>query len=83
MADENEKKSKSVSVKTEAVRLYLLQRDRIKLDVEIERKMHKTLPSLSNEIRIATELLRLVFDTEEVAEAEAGEDWTDVQGFDD
>ena len=83
MTDENEQRSKSVNVKNEAVRLYLLQRDRIKIDVEIERKMRKTLPSLSNEIRIATELLRLVFDTEEVAEVEAGEDWIDVQGFDD
>ena len=85
MADGGEGGGKPpISVNAEALRLYRLQRVRVKMDVEIERSIHKLLPSLSNEIRIATELLRLIHDTEEIPVAAAGDEfWEGLEQVDD
>ena len=37
--------------------LYEMQRERVKIDVAIEKKLKKTFPSLSQDIRILKELL--------------------------
>ena len=37
--------------------LYEMQRERVKMDFEIEKKLQKTFPSLSNDVRILRDLL--------------------------
>ena len=37
--------------------LYELQKKRVTMDHEIEQKLHKTFPSLTNDIRVMKELL--------------------------
>jgi pantothenate kinase-related protein Tda10 len=49
--------AEKLNLTAERVKLYLLQKERVSLDHEIEKKLRKTFPALSQDVRLLSELL--------------------------
>lgn len=64
--DTKEAIGRPLDVLAEARRTYLIQAKRIEMDHEIEKKMGKTLPTLTQDMRTARELLDLINDLQGV-----------------